>query len=193
VVIASRTGEPTFPSRTHGPEQTKPYVTVRDAIGSFPAIRAGQTHRTIPNHRASDVSKLNMRRLKATPSNGGSRSDWPHSLRLECHSGDYAGHSDVYGRLKWDAPAPTLTCRCYSISNGRYVHPKQNRAISFREAAALQTFPNDYIFYGLSQRVIGSQIGNAVPVLLAKSLGLAILQDHRKRCPTSSPGKSGPR
>jgi DNA (cytosine-5)-methyltransferase 1 len=74
----------------------------------------------------------------------------------------------------WDNPAPTLTGKCYSISNGRYGHPEQDRAISLREAAALQTFPDDYIFHGQQGRV-GLQIGNAVPVLLGEVLGRHIL------------------
>jgi DNA (cytosine-5)-methyltransferase 1 len=77
--------------------------------------------------------------------------------------------------MRWDAPAPTLTCRCYSISNGRYGHPEQDRAISLREAAALQTFPDNFIFFGETQRALGEQIGNAVPVLLAEVMGRHIL------------------
>ena len=89
---------------------------------------------------------------------------------LECHRGSYPGHTDVYGRMTWDTPAPTLTGRCNSISNGRYGHPTQDRAISLREAAALQTFPDGYTFFG-SNKHVALQIGNAVPVRLAKELG----------------------
>jgi DNA (cytosine-5)-methyltransferase 1 len=81
----------------------------------------------------------------------------------------------VYGRMRWDSPAPTLTCRCFSISNGRYGHPDQDRAISLREAASLQSFPEDYQFFGPTQQVIGAQIGNAVPVSLAEAVGRHIL------------------
>ena len=79
--------------------------------------------------------------------------------------------------MTWENVAPTLTVKCFSISNGRFAHPEQNRAISLREAAAIQTFPDDYIFYGNMQE-IGKQIGNAVPVLLAQHIGTYILEQH---------------
>ena len=119
-----------------------------------------------------------MKRIKATPCDGGSRTDWPESLVLNCHK-RFKGHTDVYGRMRWDEPSPTLTVRCFSLSNGRFGHPEQDRAISLREAAALQSFSDDYIFYGNSQE-IGKQIGNAVPVLLAKVMGKYILSEHIK-------------
>lgn len=79
--------------------------------------------------------------------------------------------------MVWENVAPTLTVKCFSVSSGRFAHPEQNRAISLREAAALQTFPDDYIFYGTLQE-IGKQIGNAVPVLLAETIGRYILDQH---------------
>ena len=79
--------------------------------------------------------------------------------------------------MHWDEPSPTLTVKCFSLSNGRFGHPEQNRAISLREAAALQSFPDDYVFYGSMQEV-GKQIGNAVPVLLAKIMGEYVLREH---------------
>ena len=85
----------------------------------------------------------------------------------------------MYGRMRWDHPATGLTTRCISLSNGRYGHPKQHRAISVREAAALQTFPDDFLFYG-SLNSQAKQIGNAVPVRLAKVFGSHIL-NHAKR------------
>lgn len=179
VVIASRFGKPSLPCPTHGPDIGRPFVSVRDAIGSLPEISAGTAHPTIPNHRASALSELNLRRLSLTPPDGGDRREWPEALRLDCHKGDYLGHTDVYGRMRWNDPAPTLTCKCYSLSNGRYGHPEQNRAISFREAAALQSFPDNYVFYGKSLDSVGAQIGNAVPVLFGKELGSAILKFHK--------------
>ena len=77
--------------------------------------------------------------------------------------------------MLWDAPAPTLTGKCHSLSNGRYGHPTQNRAISLREAAALQSFPDGYVFLGPKNH-IGLQIGNAVPVRLAEVLGKQIIR-----------------
>jgi DNA (cytosine-5)-methyltransferase 1 len=173
VLFASRLSSVSLPAPTHGPGLI-PYRTVRDAISHFPPLRAGHTSKSVPNHRAARISKINMNRLKQTPTNGGGRLDWPKTLELECHK-ETEGHEDVYGRMHWDLPAPTLTCRCFSISNGRYGHPKQNRAISLREAAALQTFPESYVFSGQSQRSLGEQIGNAVPVALAEAVGMHLV------------------
>lgn len=170
IIMASRFGPIELPQKTHGPGLID-YVTVRDVIEKYPRIKAGSTHESIPNHKTPALSKLNLRRIKTTLKNGGGRNDWPKDLRLKCHKKKGCGHSDVYGRMKWDAPAPTLTCRCYSLSNGRFGHPTQARAISFREAATLQTFPEDYVFYGKSNFSIGTQIGNAVPVMLAQVIG----------------------
>ena len=108
VVIASRLAKPELPKPTHG-RAGKPFVTVRKAIAHFPALAAGEQSAKVPNHRAANIAPKNIRRLKATPSDGGSRKQWPEKLVLDCHSGGYEGHSDVYGRMRWDAPAPALT------------------------------------------------------------------------------------
>lgn len=177
VVIAGRNNKPSLPEKTHGTETT-PFITVRDAIRDYPHLRAGDRSVALPNHQAAQISEKNLKRLAFTPPDGGGRLHWPNELILDCHR-EYDGHSDVYGRMKWDAPAPTLTCRCFSISNGRYGHPEQNRAISLREAAKLQSFGDEYVFYGESQTSIGAQIGNAVPVKMAEALARKILQMHR--------------
>jgi DNA (cytosine-5)-methyltransferase 1 len=183
ILIASRLFQPTPPKPTHG-QGRRHFVTVRDAIGKYPPIGAGENYAKIPNHRAASVSATNFKRLLNTPADGGTRFAWPKRLRLECHK-EYSGHTDVYGRLPWKRPAPALTCKCWSISNGRYGHPEQNRAISLREAAALQTFRDDYTFYGSSIAHIASQIGNAVAVRMAKASGTHLLglsnQHHRVR------------
>lgn len=173
VLIATRKGVASLPKPKYGTKH-HPFKTVRQAIGRFPVLRAGSSHAKVANHVASPVTPINLQRLKATPRDGGDRRDWPLSLQLECHSKNYEGHTDVYGRMFWDAPAPTLTGRCISISNGRYGHPTQNRAISLREAAALQSFPASYRFFGFRTH-IALHIGNAVPVRLAKELGKHIL------------------
>lgn len=179
VLLASRHGPVGLPDPTHDPALDIPYSTVREWIAHLPAISAGETHTTVPNHRAASLSPLNLERIKATPPEG-SRVGWPKRLQLSCHmQAGYRGHTDVYGRMKWDAPATGLTTRCISLSNGRYGHPEQHRAISVREAAALQTFPDDFTFSG-SMNSQARQIGNAVPVLLAKILGLHIIE-HCKR------------
>jgi DNA (cytosine-5)-methyltransferase 1 len=169
VVIAVRRRNASLPAREYG-TSLRPITTVRKAIEHFPPITAGESHPLIPNHVAAGVSAKNLARIRSTPHNGGDRRSWPRDLILECHRGDYEGHTDVYGRMSWDLPAPTLTGRCNSLSNGRYGHPSQDRAISLREAASLQSFPDSYIFYGLNQQ-IARQIGNAVPVKFAEALG----------------------
>ena len=180
VVIASRIGAPELPERTHGPGLHE-YETVRSAIQRFPQLEAGEESFAVPNHRSATLSSINLKRLKKTPLNGGGRLAWPDDLVLDCHRGQYKGHSDVYGRMCWDAPSPTLTCRCFSISNGRYGHPEQDRAISLREAASLQSFPDNYVFYGISQAAIGAQIGNAVPVKMGEALGTTIRRLQLRR------------
>ncbi len=179
VLLASRHAPVDLPDPTHDPGVGIPYSTVREWIAHLPPISAGETHATVPNHRAANLSPLNLKRIEATPPEG-SRADWPADLRLSCHTREgYSGHTDVYGRMKWDAPATGLTTRCISLSNGRYGHPEQHRAISVREAAALQTFPDAFTFAGsLSSQA--RQIGNAVPVRLAEVLGRHIVE-HRAR------------
>lgn len=176
VLLASLFCQPEMPPETHGKGRL-PYVTVSDTIKKYPPINAGEECADVPNHKAAGISDMNLERLKYTPIDGGTRTQWPERLVLKCHkSKEYTGHTDVYGRMRWNGVAPTLTARCYSISNGRYGHPEQNRAISLREAAALQSFRDDYIFYGSSMASIGRQIGNAVPVKLAYALGCQILK-----------------
>lgn len=150
-------------------------LTVRKAIAHFPMIKAGESHRSIANHHAAGLSPLNLERVRATPPDGGGRRDWPEALELACHRRPGLGFSDVYGRMWWDREAPTLTSRCNSLSNGRFGHPEQDRAISLREAAALQTFPDHCEFLGTTNR-IARWIGNAVPVSFGEALGRAALQ-----------------
>jgi len=179
VLMASLTGPVEFPAVTHGPGTTNPrFSTVWDWIGDLPPIAAGEVHPLIPNHRSMRLSSRNLERIRCTPE-GGSRSDWPKRLRLRCHSGDYTGHSDVYGRMRKHLPATALTTRCLSLSNGRFGHPTQHRAISVREAACLQTFPRHFVFHG-SLGAMATQIGNAVPVLLAQRFGEWFLADTWK-------------
>ena len=174
ILLAARKLLPSLPAPTHG-DGLGPIRTVRNAIAGFPPIIAGGCSITIPNHVAARVSELNLERLRATPVNGGDRRSWPPRLRLKCHRASHVVHTDVYGRMFWDRPAPALTSRCISISNGRFGHPEQDRAISLREAAALQSFPNCYEFFG-SKKDISLQIGNAVPVKLAEVIGKHFLQ-----------------
>jgi DNA (cytosine-5)-methyltransferase 1 len=177
VLIASHKGRATLPEPCCGVGDRQ-YATVREWIAHFPPIKAGEEHRSVPNHFASPLTERNLRRLQATPHDGGDRRSWPKEMELRCHAGKNREYTDVYGRLWWDRQAPTLTGRCYSISNGRYGHPEQDRAISLREAASLQTFPDSYLFFGFRSH-IAQHVGNAVPVLLAETLGATILQSAK--------------
>jgi len=176
VLLASRLGEIALPEPTHGPKKSKAYVTVRDAIGNFPPVAHGTEHpdkRKYPNHRAAQLSPLNLERIRHTGVQG--RRTWPNRLMPNCYAkkqnGErYDGHSDCYTRLAWDNPAPGLTTRCISYSNGRFGHPEQDRAITVREAAKIQGFPNSFVFTG-SLNSMARQVGNAVPVPVAKAFG----------------------
>ena len=174
LLIAMKGQKPILPPRTHG-LNLKPYENVGSAIRHYPAIVAGEKHVALPNHQAASLSETNLKRMRSTPHNGGNRESWPKDLWLECHKNGHKGHTDVYGRMRWDCPAPALTCKCFILSNGRYGHPEQDRAISLREAARLQSFPDDYVFHGKSMIRLGMQIGNAVPVRLAEAAGRQIL------------------
>ncbi|MDR1168516.1 MAG: DNA cytosine methyltransferase [Heliobacteriaceae bacterium] len=181
VLIASKLGEPTYPRETRGSNVNKPYKTVRDAIYNLPKINAGEEHfdkKKYPNHQTAGLQEINLKRLQQIKAGQG-RKDWSKELYLECHK-KHDGHSDVYGRLEWDQPAVTLTTRCTSISNGRFGHPEQDRAISVREAACLQTFPKQFKFYGSGLGSLARQVGNAVPVELAKAFG-KMFTEHCKQ------------
>lgn len=148
--------------------------SVKDTIGDLPRIAAGETHPTIANHTSAKLSPKNILRIQNTPE-GGDRRNWPESLTAGCHK-NYKGHTDVYGRMKWNAPSSTLTTKCTSYSNGRFGHPEQDRAISVREAARLQTFPDSFIFYG-SLLSCARQVGNAVPPLMAQRISESFIQN----------------
>lgn len=157
--------------------------TVRETIARLEGIRAGESHPRDPLHAASALSDLNLRRIRAS-NPGGSWRDWPRSLRAECHkkkSGQT--YPSVYGRMEWDSAAPTITTQCFGYGNGRFGHPEQDRAISLREAAMLQTFPRHYRFtYGAEPirfNRLGKLIGNAVPVKLGEVIARALLKHVR--------------
>jgi DNA (cytosine-5)-methyltransferase 1 len=178
VLLASKHGEITIPKPTHGKDGDNPYKTVRDAIEDLPAITAGETYNrpNIFNHRAAELSELNMKRIQASDHDGGGRNNWPKKLWPNCYTrtnekGErHSGHTDCYGRLWWDKPATGLTTRCISYSNGRFGHPEQDRALSIREAARIQGFDDNFEFIG-NLNSMARQIGNAVPVDLAYAMG----------------------
>lgn len=167
LLVASLFGPISLPPPSHGSAE-QPHLTVWDAIQRMPPLDAGEAHADVSNHQAANLSNLNLQRIKSSKQ-GGSWNDWPEALRLACHA-DVDGYTDVYGRMDWNRPAPALTTRCISYSNGRFGHPEQDRAISVREAALLQTFDDDFEFVG-NMASMAKQIGNAVPVRLAEALG----------------------
>jgi len=154
-------------------------ITVRQAISHLPKVKAGCINKKDPLHVTQSLSGKNLRRLKRITVDGGSRDMWHGKDTLKCYK-EHDGHKDVYGRMKWDKPAPTLTCRCISISNGRFGHPKQNRAITLREAAILQTL-DDYKFeVPIVKTKIARQIGNAVPPKLFQIITRFLLQQTKQ-------------
>ena len=178
ILMASSHGMLSWPRRTHGPDRNRAWTGVREWIAGLPPLRAGEVWATDPVHRAARLSRLNLRRIRSTPV-GGSRLDWPDRLVLECHRRSPRSFTDVYGRLRMDEPASAITTRCISLSSGRFGHPDQDRAISLREAACIQTFPRDYLLVG-NLESIAAQVGNAVPVLLAERFGRRFVDAVRR-------------
>jgi DNA (cytosine-5)-methyltransferase 1 len=169
----------TFPKKTNedplkGSGALPNWITVRSVIENLPKISAGEKDKRDGMHVSANLSETNFNRMKSTPANGGGRDSWKDELILDCHR-DKKGFKDVYGRMRWDYPSPTITGGCAMISKGRFGHPEQHRAISLREAARLQTFPDNFVFEGNFGQ-IADQIGNAVPVLLTKRIGDALME-----------------
>ena len=154
--------------------------TVRQVIGDLPALSAGETSTTDALHRSSKLSPLNLRRIRAsTP--GGTWRDWDWNLRSECHKRDTGkSYPGVYARMSWDEPAPTMTTQFFGFGNGRFGHPEQDRGISLREGATLQSFPENYTLVPdgdeIHMKRIGRLIGNAVPVALGQAIGTSIIR-----------------
>jgi DNA (cytosine-5)-methyltransferase 1 len=173
VLLASKHGRVEMIPPTH----QKP-KTVRQAIARLRPLRAGESAPRDKLHVTSTLSKTNLKRIQSSKP-GGTWRDWPYRLVADCHrvkSGrTYPG---VYGRMEWDKPAPTMTTQCYGFGNGRFGHPEQDRAISLREAAILQSFPRDYVFIspevGVNFTLLGRLIGNAVPPDLGRAIARSI-------------------
>lgn len=165
------------------PEPTGEKITVRDVIGvknGFPKIKAGIDDKTVFLHTSAGLSTKNIERLRMTEKDGGDRSAWQDrkGYSLSCYPPGKEKFYDTYGRMWWDKPAPTITTKFLSISNGRFAHPEEDRAISLREGATLQTFPRDYEFFSTSKSSIARMIGNAVPPLYAKQIGLTLIKNY---------------
>jgi DNA (cytosine-5)-methyltransferase 1 len=174
VLLASRLG----PVQLIEPTHAERALNVRDAIAQLPPIPAGGSHPDDPLHVACNLSEVNLRRIKASRP-GGTWRDWPSELLAECHVKESGKtYPSVYGRMHWEMPSPTITTQCFGFGNGRFGHPEQDRAISLREAALIQTFPSNYRFvpngHTIKFSTLGRLIGNAVPVrvgeIVAKSL-----------------------
>jgi DNA (cytosine-5)-methyltransferase 1 len=180
LVIASRLTEPALPPQTHFAEPTdrrrRRHTTVRSAIGHLPRLESGEYDPDDEYHEARVHSDLALARLRAIPE-GGARGDLPPRLQLECHKG-HNGHHDIYGRMWWDRPAPTLTSGCTNVTRGRFAHPDQDRAITLREAMLLQTFPRRTVVTGTGEQM-ALQVGNAIPPLLARRIGDVVMDMER--------------
>lgn len=163
------------------PESCTKRKTVRDAISFLPSPpEDGSDHREYPLHRRDKLSAINLKRLKALKP-GQASDDLPVELRPKCHKngGLSVGYPSTYGRMEWDVPAPTITARFDSFTRGKFAHPEEDRTISLREGALLQTFPMDYIFTG-NKVDVARQIGNAVPPVMAERIGESIIECFQK-------------
>lgn len=175
VLLASREKIKLIPE-THKPSN---YVTIKQVIGNLAHIRAGGVSPTDRLHTARKLSCINKERIRQSKQ-GGTWLDWDKNLRSKCHKKRKGlSYKSVYGRMRWDASSPTITTQFYSYGTGRFGHPSQNRAISLREGAILQTFPENYKFFAeddsdINFKQIGRHIGNAVPIKLGIVIGLSI-------------------
>lgn len=180
VLLASRLGKITLIPPLYSREN---YPTVRQAIGNLPILKSGEQDPIDSLHRSCHLSSINLKRIQQSVP-GGTWRDWEAELQLKCHKKNSGkSYPSVYGRMCWDEPSPTITTQFYGYGNGRFGHPEQDRAISLREGALLQSFPPDYIFiddeHPSNRKELGIHIGNAVPVELGKAIGLSI-QQHLK-------------
>ena len=182
VLLASRLGPIDLEPATHSKGK---YVTVEAAIRDLDAIEAGASSESDSLHKASGLSETNLMRIRESKP-GGSWRDWDAKLRAACHvRASGKTYPAVYGRMRWDEPAPTITTQFNGFGNGRFGHPEQNRAISLREGALLQTFPAEYAFVPKGDPApiapLARLIGNAVPVKLAEAIGRSIMSHIGQR------------
>ena len=174
VLLASKLG-PISLMRKQKPKT----ITVKQAISKLPRLKAGQICKRDPLHQASELSSLNLQRIRAsTP--GGTWRDWDEELVAPCHKRESGKtYPGVYGRMTWSEPAPTITTQYFGFGNGRFGHPSQDRAISIREGAILQSFPKTYRFVESEKpiylKTLGRLIGNAVPVKLGEAIGNTLI------------------
>lgn len=162
------------------PEIIKPQRTVKDAIFDFPIPgNSGDVLHDIIEKRSERIKKM----ISLVPKDGGSRADLPKEHWLPCHIRNPDSYRDVYGRMAWDSVSPTITGGCINPSKGRFLHPEQNRAITLREAATLQTFPPEYYFSLAKGRDFAAlMIGNALPPLFIHAHAIKIKEHIESAC-----------
>ncbi len=181
VLLAAKNGEIKLLEKTHSKDN---YVTVRETIGHLPKVKSGEICPTDVLHQTARLSNKNLERIRMSKP-GGSWKDWPKELRCKCHQKDSGQtYTSVYGRMEWDKIAPTMTTQFYCYGTGRYGHPEQDRALTLREGALIQTFPIGYQFTKpgkeFALKDVAKEIGNAVPVKLGKIIGESILNFYKK-------------
>ena len=164
---------PQFPAPEWEPQS---YRTAWEAIGDLPSPPADRTSARDPLHWRTRLSDLNLQRIRLVPPGGGFE-DLPPELRVAAHREGAAriGHRNVYGRLAADKPSATITARFDSFTRGKFGHPYEDRNITLREGARLQTFDDDFRFRG-TQEEMAALIGNAVPPLLARAVGCSLMR-----------------
>ena len=179
ILLASKLGNIGIPTPTHSKGN---YLRVRDVIEGLPPLKVGEISESDPLHRTRKLADINLKRLTQSKPNGTWR-DWPKELLPNCYrkkSGQT--YSSVYGRMDWNSLAPTITTQFLNYGSGRFGHPDQDRALSLREGALLQTFPKEYDFGEIKcMATISRHIGNAVPPVLGEAIGNAIkehIRDH---------------
>ena len=179
LLLASQFEEISFIPPTH-----QNPVSVREVIGELPPIGAGIANEDDNLHITASLSEKNIKRIQHSVP-GGTWRDWTEELILECHKKDSGkSYSSVYGRMSWDDVAPTITTQFIGYGTGRFGHPVQDRALTLREGAMLQTFPQNYSFVPKGETVVlknvARHIGNAVPPRLGEIIGLSIKEHCEK-------------
>ncbi len=166
--------------QVHLPEHEEHIMTVKEAIGNeveFPRIPAGYRDvDPVRFHTTRNLTPINLKRIRLVKKNGGTRMAFKDNpeLQLKCYIGRDHSFRDVYGRLYWNKPSSTITTKFLSFTNGRFGHPDQDRCISVREGATLQSFPYKYVFKTKNIQTAARLIGNAVPPEYGKRLGLLL-------------------
>ena len=173
VLIASRVNKSIRLPKPGKESILKEYI---GAHNGFPVLQAGHIDDSDFMNTVAFLSEKNLRRLQLTPKDGGTRKAWKDDpeLQLEAYKGKDDSFRDVYGRLRWNKPSSTITTRFNGISNGRFAHPEEDRGLSLREGAVLQTFKKNYVFMCEGSTAVSKLIGNAVPPQLAHRIAKSI-------------------